>query len=62
MDDVPSTLSQARIAQSLVKAAIAKHNDRYENVFLKADCSSGIRIVDQQHDGKVTSLGAVLER
>ncbi|KAH0589021.1 hypothetical protein H2248_004796 [Termitomyces sp. 'cryptogamus'] len=36
MDDVPSTLSQARIAQSLVKAAIAKHNDRYENVFLKA--------------------------
>ncbi|KAG6903027.1 hypothetical protein C0995_007460 [Termitomyces sp. Mi166 len=36
MDDVPSTLSQARIAQSLVKAAITKHNDRYENVFLKA--------------------------
>ena len=36
MDDVPSTLPQARIAQSLVKAAIAKHNDRYENIFLKA--------------------------
>ncbi|KAG6845887.1 hypothetical protein H0H87_000693 [Tephrocybe sp. NHM501043] len=36
MDDVPSTLSQARIAQSMVKTAVAKHNDRYENVFLKA--------------------------
>ncbi|KAG6916667.1 hypothetical protein DXG01_005891 [Tephrocybe rancida] len=36
MDDVPSTLSQARIAQYMVKTAVMKHNDRYESVFFKA--------------------------
>ncbi|KAF8070529.1 Formate/nitrite transporter [Lyophyllum atratum] len=36
MDDVPSTLSQAKIAQYMVDVAVSKHHDRYENVFMKA--------------------------
>ncbi|GLB37507.1 putative formate/nitrite transporter [Lyophyllum shimeji] len=36
MDDVPSTLSQAKIAQYMVNTAVSKHRDRYESVFLKA--------------------------
>lgn len=36
MDDVPSTLSQMKIARYMVDTAVSKHHDRYENVFLKA--------------------------
>ncbi|KAG6832627.1 hypothetical protein H0H92_014463 [Tricholoma furcatifolium] len=36
MDNSPSTLSQTSIAHSLVKTAVAKHNERYESTFFKA--------------------------
>jgi len=36
MDDIPSTLSQTKIAEYMVKLAVSKHRDRYESVFLKA--------------------------
>jgi len=51
MDDVPSTLSQAKIAQYMVNTAVAKHHDRYENVFIKAVAA-----------GAMLSFGGVLSQ
>jgi len=39
MEDVPSTLTQPRIAESMVATAVYKHNTRYEVTFLKAFCA-----------------------
>jgi len=36
VDDSPSTLKPAQVAQVLVQQAAAKHNDRYDKVFIKA--------------------------
>jgi hypothetical protein len=35
-NDPPSTLKPAEVAHFLVKQATAKHNDRYDKVFIKA--------------------------
>ena len=40
--DIESTMKPARVAQLLVESAIAKHRDRYENVFMKAVSSTRI--------------------
>jgi len=36
MDNTPSTLKPAQVAQLMVDYAVAKHRDRYESIFLKA--------------------------
>jgi len=36
VNDPPSTLRAAEVAQVLVKQAVSKHNDRYDKVFIKA--------------------------
>jgi len=36
VDDSSSTLKPAQVAQVLVRQATAKHNDRYDKVFIKA--------------------------
>jgi len=36
MDNTPSTLKPAQVAQVMVDYAVAKHRDRYESIFMKA--------------------------
>jgi len=36
VNDPPSTLKPAEVAQLLVRHAVEKHRDRYESIFFKA--------------------------
>ena len=36
VDVPPSTLKPAEVAKVLVQQAVSKHNDRYDEVFIKA--------------------------